>query len=226
MLQYGSDLAPLTGKYAAVAARLAPGDRVLDVGCYTGGLARALIARGHTVRGIERDAEAARIAAAVGVDAACGDIEDDAWLQSLRVETDVILFLDVLEHLREPRAVLRGVRPWLSETGRLLITGPNVGYWGIRKMLLMGRWDYADAGIMDRTHLKFFTRETWSALLAESGYRVVHIESLYAILPLQMRFQDVSLLRNVVPTLFGWAVARWPGLFTYMFLIEAEPMRS
>lgn len=221
MLQYGSELATLSGKYAIVAARLPAGSSVIDVGCYTGGLARELIARGYAVLGIEKDPEAVRIAQAHGVPVLCGDIEDPAWLAGLDRTSDTILLLDVLEHLRDPDTVLRHLRRLLRPGGRLLVTGPNVAYWALRKMLLFGRWEYGDAGLMDRTHLRFYTKTTWVGLLQRAGYRVVALDAVEAILPLQTRCQRSAVGRAVFRVLLRYALKRWPGLFTMIFLLEA-----
>jgi 2-polyprenyl-3-methyl-5-hydroxy-6-metoxy-1,4-benzoquinol methylase len=222
-LQYGSEVATLTGKYAMVAARLAPASRVFDVGCYTGGLAASLTAAGHTVIGLEKDPEAARIAERLGVSVRCGDIEDPAWMASLDLEADAILLLDVLEHLRDPGLFLRQIRPLLHQGGRLLVTGPNVAYWGLRKSLLFGKWEYGDAGLMDRTHLRFFTRSTWITMLEDTGYRVVAVEPVDGIVPLQTRLERFPVMRPLSRALGRRFLNRWPELFTVTFFLEAVP---
>ena len=85
---------------------------------------------------------------------------------------DLILALDVLEHLTNGEAVLRRLREMLAEGGRMIISLPNVAHWSVAvPLLLFGRFDYADAGIMDRTHLRFFTEKTAREMIASAGLR-------------------------------------------------------
>jgi hypothetical protein len=82
-------------------------------------------------------------------------------------------FADVLEHLVEPAAVLRHLRRWLSDSGRILISIPNIRHESVVLPLLVeGRWEYADSGILDRTHLRFFTRDGVLKLLVDAGFEL------------------------------------------------------
>ena len=80
--------------------------------------------------------------------------------------------MDVLEHLPEPKDLLIRLHRFMRGDARLIVTGPNVAYWHVRWELLRGRWTYADAGIMDETHLRWFTRTTWREMLKQSGYKI------------------------------------------------------
>lgn len=222
-LQYGPEVAQITGKYAAVAARIPANSQVLDVGCYTGGLLAYLKGQGHRVLGLEQDRAAAQIAQSLGVDVLTGDLEDPAFLAGLEVRPDVILLLDVLEHLRDPTAALRELRGMLRPGGRVLVTGPNVGYWALRKSLLLGKWEYGDAGPMDRTHLRFFTRSTWIDLLEQTGFRVARFEPVDAILPFQLKVRRSARLSKIFGDLAVRVARRWPTLFAMTFLLEAVP---
>lgn len=218
--------AQLEGKYAAVLRRLTPRGSILEVGCHTGYFTRALEAAGHSVVGLESDAEAAAEACASGSNVLVGDIEDEAVLSNIPGKFDFILFMDVLEHLRDPEATLCRIRPLLNTDSRVLITGPNVGYFIVRLWLLLGRWEYQDTGILDRTHLHFYTRSTWRKMVEHSGYRVLDIESVEGMLPFQTRM--ARLLRR--PDLVEWArqqaLKRGSELFTIDYLIEAQPTWS
>jgi 2-polyprenyl-3-methyl-5-hydroxy-6-metoxy-1,4-benzoquinol methylase len=128
----------LSGKYAVVAGRLPVGASILEVGCHTGYFSKALMQRGHKVLGVEYDEEAA---GRHGRRCGClqGNIEDDAFCASITRQFDVIVVMDVLEHLREPRTALQRLQRLLEPDGRLIVTGPNVAYWAMRKDLLLGR---------------------------------------------------------------------------------------
>lgn len=212
----------LTGKYAAIMRRLTPRSSVLEIGCHTGYFTRALAAAGHDVLGVEHDPEAAAEATAGGSQVMVGDVEDPALLGGLDRRFDVILLMDVLEHLRDPVATLHRLRPCLNGGGRVLITGPNVAFFAVRVGLLLGRWEYQDTGILDRTHLRFYTKSAWQDMVQQSGYHVVDIEPVEGMIPLQTRLS--KLLH--APVLVEWArqqaVQRASELFAIVYLIEAR----
>ncbi len=157
---------------------VADGSRVLDVGCHTGILGGALIARkqAHVV-GIDTDAAALEVARTRLTDAQLVDIERAGWSEVLAGsggrEFDVILFGDVLEHTRDPLAILREAKKLLARGGRIVVSIPNVAHWRVRFGLLLGSFEYTESGILDRTHLRFFTQRTARAMLHEAGYTVV-----------------------------------------------------
>lgn len=107
---------------------------------------------------------------------------DDAVAQLPGCQFDCIVFNDVLEHLVDPWAVLRMVKPLLSADGCVVASIPNVRFWPVLNALFQhGEWDYADDGVLDRTHLRFFTRSTMSELFKSSGYRVELMEGINAV---------------------------------------------
>lgn len=151
---------------------------VLDVGCGDGKIARVLKEKGCAVVGIEVDpakAHAASHYARVFV----GDAEDPATIDQIRqlgIRFDCILCSHVLEHLKNPLRVLRNLTELCNpEGGFFVIALPNVAYWKVRLHLCMGRWEYQDEGILDRTHLRFFTFHSALDLLRESGLQIVRV---------------------------------------------------
>jgi len=156
-----------------VVARVRPaGQRILDVGCAAGAMGAAMLAAGAAeVAGIEVHPPAAglarsRLSAVYGY-----DLDELPELPYPDGYFDVITAADVLEHVRDPAALLRHLRRWLSAAGRLVCSIPNVRHQSVLLPLLVhGRWDYAEAGILDRTHLRFFTVESMRRLLAEAGF--------------------------------------------------------
>jgi 2-polyprenyl-3-methyl-5-hydroxy-6-metoxy-1,4-benzoquinol methylase len=92
---------------------------------------------------------------------------------------DCIVFNDVLEHLVDPWTALQDTRARLSERGTVVASIPNVRHRHVvRELVVRGRWDYADRGVLDRTHLRFFTRSSMLDLFRDTGYRVEHLEPL------------------------------------------------
>ncbi len=89
---------------------------------------------------------------------------------------DLILFADVLEHVADPLAVLRRLLGYLTDDGHVLVSLPNVAAWTVRLGLLAGRFDYRPSGILDDTHLRFFTRDSARRLLEDAGLDVLRVE--------------------------------------------------
>jgi 2-polyprenyl-3-methyl-5-hydroxy-6-metoxy-1,4-benzoquinol methylase len=136
------------------------GVRVLDVGCATGSV--TLIAnrgKNNQVIGVEPDETRAEIARSRGMEVISG-VLDEALLERLG-PFDVIMFADVLEHLPNPTETLELALKGLKEDGVVLASVPNVAHWTVRANLLLGRFNYAPAGIMDATHLRWFTARTF-----------------------------------------------------------------
>ena len=195
------------------------GRRLLDVGAAGGLLSRPLSARGWRVTAVERDAAAAR-----ELDGACERVivADAEALPPLGGPFHAILYGDVLEHLRDPAQVLRRVGRELAPGGRVVVSVPNVAHLWIRLSLLAGRFEYADRGILDRTHLRFFTRRTLRELLRAGGLRVRRWTAtpvpLYQVVP--ERFHGAPLA--AVHALSAAVSRAVPRLLAYQFVVEAE----
>jgi 2-polyprenyl-3-methyl-5-hydroxy-6-metoxy-1,4-benzoquinol methylase len=155
--------------------RVPRGARVLDVGCASGYLAEPLrrAADAAYVDGVELNASDAAVARRVCREVVEGSAEEPATYARLRGPYDAVIFGDVLEHLRDPAAALAGVRPLLAPGGVVISSIPNVAHYSIRAQLFKGSFDYADSGILDRTHLRFFTRDSLVQLFEQGGYEVL-----------------------------------------------------
>jgi 2-polyprenyl-3-methyl-5-hydroxy-6-metoxy-1,4-benzoquinol methylase len=133
--------------------------RVLDVGCSTGYLAERLQQHGATVVGLDVDERSAELARRHCVEVHVGDVET----MELPFEPgsfDAVVCGDLIEHLRDPQAMLARLRPLLRPGGRLVLSTPNIANWAMRLSLLFGRFRYTEWGILDKTHTHFFTRKT------------------------------------------------------------------
>jgi len=151
----------------------AQGRRILECGCSTGYLSRHLAERGCTVTGIEIDADAAEQARQWCERVLVTDLNNLEWMNGLARDYDTILFGDVLEHLVHPEIVLRKASELLAPGGRVIVCLPNIAHWRIRASLLMGRFEYTPTGIMDVTHLRFFTPKSARKFIEDSGYDVI-----------------------------------------------------
>ena len=151
---------------------------VLDVGCGAGRLGEALRARqGARVVGIEMVGTAAEAAKSRLDRVVVGDIERIKHDFSPE-EFDCLVCGDVLEHLEDPSRFLQQARSWLQAKGTLIISLPNARNHQVVSGLLEGNWTYESAGLLDETHLGFFTRRDAVDLLENAGYRV---EQTYVI---------------------------------------------
>jgi 2-polyprenyl-3-methyl-5-hydroxy-6-metoxy-1,4-benzoquinol methylase len=166
-----------------IIARWVPaGVRVLEVGPGNGVVGAWLTAnKGCQVVGVEYVPEAAQVAAAHFAHMIVGNIEDPQVQAQVREDAPygAIIFADVLEHLVDPWGVLRALRPLLSPGGRVMLSVPNIAHWTARANLLMGRFDYTDGYLMDRTHLRWFTWKSARELAASSGYLIVEEQVVF-----------------------------------------------
>lgn len=144
---------------------------ILDVGCATGSLGAAYRRLNPASRllGIERDPESAATAASRLDEVAILDIEQADVPFDLPDGLDCIVYGDVLEHLVDPWAVLRRHADLLTPDGVMLLSVPNIEHWSFVARLLQGNWDYEDIGLLDRTHLRWFSLESMRRGLTECG---------------------------------------------------------
>jgi 2-polyprenyl-3-methyl-5-hydroxy-6-metoxy-1,4-benzoquinol methylase len=149
--------------------------RIVEVGCMHGALAaahRAVQPDTHYF-GIDIDADYAAAAAVHCSQTMAANIEtmDDAAFQSL-FPSDCWIFADCLEHLRDPWRVLARVRQQISPAGSLLVCMPNAQHWSLQWRMVSGQFRYEDSGLLDRTHLRWFTRITMLEMFEKTGWRV------------------------------------------------------
>jgi 2-polyprenyl-3-methyl-5-hydroxy-6-metoxy-1,4-benzoquinol methylase len=194
--------------------------RVLDVGCSTGYLGKALADRGCVVDGVEIDPEAAQLAREHLHEVMEIDLDNDDLAQAFPGrQYDCIVFADVLEHLMNPAAVLESAISLLSPDGEFVISIPNVTHGSVRLALLQGRWDYRDTGLLDRTHIRFFTHESILDLVREAGLAVTELRST-VVDPLS---SEVELDTGSLPAvLVDWVRAQEDS-FNYQFVLRARP---
>ena len=163
----------------ALQFRMIPeGARVLDVGCHTGILGAALrIRKNCEVTGIDNDVEALA-AAKLRLNAVEQvNLEESGWaaklIQAGKKDFDIVLFGDVIEHTRIPLDILRGSHALLVPSGKVIVSLPNIANLRVRLGLLRGKFDYADSGILDKTHIRFFTLKTARELVRNAGFTII-----------------------------------------------------
>lgn len=205
--------------HALIAELVGTDKRVLDVGCATGYLAAVLAGRGCEVVGIEVDPEAASRAEEHCERVLVGDVEEMDLERDLEGEAfDVILFGDVLEHLKDPSRALERLGPFLREGGEVVASIPNVAHGSVRLALLQGEFRYRRLGLMDDTHLRFFTRESVERLFEEARLLITELRrTLRGIFD-----TEVEVDREETPVEVLRMVQQDPEALTYQFVVRAR----
>lgn len=197
--------------------------RVLDVGCGPGYLCEVLRDRGYAVTGIER-AGWGPPQGAEGYTLVDADLEDGLP----RLEGgpfEAIVCADILEHLRNPAALLAQLRGVLAPGGRLIASLPNSGNLYFRLVVLAGRFPKEEKGLFDRTHVHFFTWDGWTTLLAEGGFRVGAVFPTGIPVGLVFPSHPESLaIRGAERLSYTLACLR-KQLFAYQFVVVAEAQK-
>ncbi len=222
---YELNLAPFDA-HARLLQFVGAGKTVLDVGCASGYLARQLTAQGCVVVGVEPDPEAAAQARTCCQEVVCSCVEELEAIYPRYGFFDVVLLGDVLEHLQDPATVLVLLRKYLKPGGYFVISVPNVANYAVRLELLRGRFRYTDYGIMDRSHVRFFTLDTLRELLESAGLEIETLEvtpGLFCWRPYRLTF---GRLKGRLRFLGQWeyALSRWfKRLFAFQFIVVAVP---
>jgi 2-polyprenyl-3-methyl-5-hydroxy-6-metoxy-1,4-benzoquinol methylase len=195
------------------------GGRVLDLGCAAGALDRPLADRGCRVTGVEMDPIAAKAAGEWCDEVIVADLDgfDPALLGERRF--DVIVAADVLEHLRDPGGLLTALRPYLVPGGHLVTCIPNVAHAAVRLALLHGDFPYAELGLLDATHLRFWTRDTFAAVLADHGFTVLHVGRQRA----ELRATEIPLAHVPADPHVEALLAEDPEATVYQYVMLAVP---
>ncbi len=191
---------------------------VLEVGCATGYFTKALAEQGCKVVGMELDPDAAKVAEAWADRVVVGNVDDtEVWDLVDDESFDVITFGDVLEHLRDPLAVLRMAVRKLKPSGFVVTSLPNVAHGDVRLSLLHGTFRYQEIGLLDRTHIRFFTLQTTRELLREAG--LVVVDTRHVFMPL---FQtELGLSREDYSEAVLDEIRADPESETYQFVMQS-----
>jgi len=200
--------------------RWAPrGGTLMDLGAAGGELGSAL--RGHFDRtiGFEFNVDC--------VGQLCGRfdqvvITDLETVRALPSNVDAIVLADVLEHLRNPAAALQLVRLALRDDGHLFISVPNIANVTVRLGLLFGIFEYRDRGILDETHLRFYTKRTIRREIEKAGFRILEMGGSSVPIRLIVGSWMPELLLRIGEKLLTWLTRVWRGLFAYQIILVAE----
>ncbi len=186
------------------------GSNVLDLGCATGYFARELNKKSCEVFGVDIEKDALSIAKKYCKFVLLTDFE---YISEARIPShkfDYVLLLDVLEHVKSRGELLNALHKYLKKDGTLLLSTPNIAHVSVRLSVLGGNFDYTNVGIMDSTHVHFYTRKTLLAELNNYGWEVTN---LFASADFgQIPF--ISKIGKRVPKRIQWIITKlFPTLF-------------
>lgn len=192
------------------------GRRLLDVGSAQGELAGRFTEKGFRVTCVEADPALAAQARSRCEELWPLDLDRSPLPDS--APFDVMVFGDVLEHLKDPLTVLRGMLARLAPGGLVLVSVPNVAHLYVRLNLLFGRFEYADRGILDRTHLRFFTRSSFRRFLRDAGLEISRFTSTPVPLPLVVPQRFHGRILSAVHRMSALAASAWKGGLAFQLI--------
>ena len=197
-----------------------PPSKILDLGCSSGLLAERLRGLGHHVVGVDvNEIEGVRARTDHFVRA---DL-NEGIPSEVGSGFDIVLLADVLEHVLSPGTLISQARDVLSPSGLALICVPNMAHWYPRFRATVGMFDYDQRGILDATHVRFFTRRSLVKLIERRGLAIQRVEPVG--LPLDAlgiesnKAKTVRLVDRLLSNV-------WPTMFGYQFIVEARPVRA
>jgi 2-polyprenyl-3-methyl-5-hydroxy-6-metoxy-1,4-benzoquinol methylase len=196
---------------------------VLDLGCGDGWFAETLVPAGNRVVGVDALERPERIEAFdqyVRADLAHGLAQAEVALGDRTF--DAVLLHDVLEHLPVPERLLADCPRRLRPGGRLIVSVPNVANLVVRLRLLAGRFDYEERGILDRTHVRFFTRRTARRLLTDHGWTIERETATVIPLERVLNLSPANPIMRVLNAALAGVTRLLPGLFGYQIMFVAR----
>ncbi|MEG0973140.1 MAG: methyltransferase domain-containing protein [Comamonas sp.] len=207
---------------SVLADKIKPGSRVLDLGCGPGVLGAHLFQqKGCTVDGVTFSADEAALASPYYRDVAVADLEHLNLAEAFALrQYDAIVCADVLEHLRQPEKLLADCKDLIAEDGQILISIPNAGYCGLVMELMQGELRYRQEGLLDKTHLRFFTRQSLIRLLTSEQWSVEALETIDRPLD-ESEFANTT-ADSLPPSVSAYLLAQ-PDALAYQFICTVRP---
>src|SRR5215471_16595322 len=203
-------------------------DTILDVGCGRGEFAEQIIAKGCRVTGVDI-LPPNQVSPALDSYFQADLLRDGMSEVLTRLGSrkfDKILLLDVIEHLPDPARIMNDCLGLLHPRGRLIVSVPNVANISVRLMLMLGQFKYTERGILDRTHLRFFTRRTIRELLEAADCAILRHDMTVIPLEVLVSLSFENPLMRMMHGLLILLTRMMPGLFGYQSFIAAKPRKS
>jgi predicted TPR repeat methyltransferase len=197
----------------------ARGGTLLDLGAAGGELGAGVRDRFQRTIGFEFDVDRLGDLAGRFDEAVIADLES---VRRLPLKVEAVVLADILEHLRDPSALLACVRQSLTPTGHVFVSVPNIANITVRLGLLFGVFEYRERGILDATHLRFYTMRTIKRQIENAGYQIVAIRGSSVPLRLIVGKWTPEVLLRIGERLLTLVTRVWRGLFAYQIIIVAR----
>lgn len=197
--------------------------KILDIGIGAGILGRWFSSKDYEICGIEPNPIWAREAKEYYKDIFIGTLEETPT--DFFQDVDVVVCGDVLEHMADPKSTLKMVVSIHKKGTVFIISVPNIANIWVRLNLLFGKFDYTERGILDKTHIKFFTKKSLKSMLEESGLDNIEIIPTPIPLDLVNIFFKTSKLGQLIYLLLLWMTKRFPTLLGYQFVCFSERLK-
>jgi len=207
--------------YTKVFALAGKRKRILDVGCGSGQMGEVLTEQaGCKVTGLESDEHACSLARKRLWKVVHGDAERLVLEHFLGpVRFDVILCLDVLEHMIDPWGFLHRIKERLDSGGFLIATLPNVAHSSVILELLAGKFTYRDLGLLDRNHLRFFTLDSIKEMFHRAGFKIEHLDRNRV----ELKYVELKVDPKIFPSELLTYICGMNESETYQFIVKAVP---
>lgn len=197
---------------------------VLELGSSSGYLTKEFFKNGCDVTVIELDKEDYLKALKFADNGYCGSLDNSNFLQLIKGKFDVVVAADIIEHLKEIDQILEFIKSKLKKHGRCIMSLPNIACWRIRKDLFFrGKFEYQEMGVLDKTHLKFFTLFTISETLKDHRLKIrtIHKEDIHY--PLMWKIKKIPLIGPQVDKVLTKVLAnKYPNLVVGHLILELE----
>lgn len=197
--------------------------KILEIGSSTGYMTRVFLENNCVVDVVEEDQEASsktpkKVRAVLNL-----SIENENIISKLAKDYDFIIMADVLEHLIDPEKTLRILHTVANNKTALIISMPNIASWVIRKQLFFkGDFEYQESGVLDKTHLHFYTVNTLPKILSENGWKIDKIMGTITKLPFEESLSKIPLMGFLIKKfIFQKLAEKYKNLSYYHFLVIA-----
>lgn len=199
------------------------GGEVLEIGSSSGYMTKEFVKKGCVVDIVESNENDAKKADKVAQHVFSGSIEDEEIQRQITGRYDTIVCADVLEHLVDPKKVLLFLKRKLKNLGQILISIPNIAFWDMRLELLKGRFEYKESGLLDKTHLRFYTYDSFLKLLRDTGFKIIKIYPAEGRIPFEYTLRKIPILGQLLLKLLKPKIMQsFPNLTYYHYVVQAK----